>query len=267
MWSPFDSYAQAATQQHLYSSPTPSLGPFLGSTSNSRSSSSLRSFGGLSLTSSSHSSPKPASSSSRYDVTSSDVLSDDDDTDALHDIRTMKLTSSGRERRISDVKPFGQGGMDCRGFLNLLAVSMLLLTLVGVFAGLPIWSYLKEINSKPYGSEGVTVSSELDGKARGIPAYRGLIDKDTPEGVKTMQSFLERGKELKLVFSDEVRAFSSSILLLRRVGGLILLCGRSSTNQAGSLSPEWIRTGRRSSTFPLPLFLFPLQFDSDWRKH
>jgi hypothetical protein len=213
---------KAATQQHLYSSPSLrsslTAGPSLGGSPNPSSRRSSISGG-----SSDH------SPSSRFNMSRDDVLyfnehhSPEDDDD-LHDVGDLKLESYGPDHRLLEPKSFTKGGsvlgMDWRGALNLFAVVLILLALVFAFAGMPIIAYVKEINSKPYGADGLSITGSKTVTGGGgtpkIPAYRGLIDKDTPESAKTMRSFLEPGKNLQLVFSDEVRPHFASFAFVRR---------------------------------------------------
>ncbi|GAA5891632.1 hypothetical protein JCM5296_005491 [Sporobolomyces johnsonii] len=194
------------TQQYLYSPSTlshsavapPSLG-----------------YNGLrgSPASSIHSSPALGSSSanhsSRFDVSptpddylfSSTTYPEPDD--ILHD-PGPKCKTAGLDRRIIEPKEYrksGSGllGISWMGLLNLLAVAVLVAALIMLFAGYPIYDWYHTIHGSAYSATalGINGSSEVPN----IPAFRGLIDPDTPESALTRTGF--DGKDYTLVFSDE----------------------------------------------------------------
>jgi hypothetical protein len=166
------------------------------------------------------------SPSSQFDITPDDFLfvsaTYPEDDDYLHDTGDMKMESYGPDHRLVEPKSFkagqvclflpfssvstrspsrSQGIVSAQGLLNLAAVAALLLGLIFVFAGLPIMSWVQEINSSPYGADGL--SNNTGGTVEKIPAYRGLVDSDTPDSALTIPSFLDDDVTLQLVFSDE----------------------------------------------------------------
>ncbi|GAA5839457.1 hypothetical protein JCM11251_002731 [Rhodosporidiobolus azoricus] len=159
----------------------------------------------ISPASSVHSSPNPNSTVSRFDITPNDYLfvtdtypEPDDD---FHD-PGVKLKAVGVDHRLVEPKSFRGGGMlSWQGFLNISAVIILLVALVFVFAGLPIWKWVVSLEAQTFGAVGLG-GVNGSGQVPDIAAFRGLIDKDTPESALVKKGFL-KGKDYQLVFSDE----------------------------------------------------------------
>ncbi|GAA5900699.1 hypothetical protein JCM6882_000943 [Rhodosporidiobolus microsporus] len=159
----------------------------------------------ISPASSVHSSPNPGSSASRFDISPDDFLfvsntypeADDD----FHD-PGEKLKAVGVDHRLVEPRSFRGGGMlSWQGFLNISAVIILMLALVFVFAGLPVWQWVVSLEAQTFGAAGLG-GVNGSGQVPDIPAFRGLIDKDTPDSALTKKGFLN-GKDYQLVFSDE----------------------------------------------------------------
>ncbi|GAA6029611.1 hypothetical protein JCM8097_000962 [Rhodosporidiobolus ruineniae] len=151
-----------------------------------------------------HSSPLNSTpSASRYQVAPIDEFlfvsntypeADDD----LHDPGPMKLKAVGADHRLVEPRSFRKGQfLSATGALNLLSVILLMLALVFIFCGLPVWQWFVQLEGK----DRMAHLTNSSGQVPEIPSFRGLIDKDTPDSALTKQGFL--GKELQLVFSDE----------------------------------------------------------------
>lgn len=89
-----------------------------------------------------------------------------------------------------------------RGLSNLGCLSLLILTLLGLFAGYPIITFLTRHPLSRQGgfNLGGTNSS---GQVPKLSSNTGLIDTDTPQNAWTISSFHDSSQTLQLVFSDE----------------------------------------------------------------
>ncbi|GAA5966221.1 hypothetical protein JCM8115_006413 [Rhodotorula mucilaginosa] len=163
-----------------------------------------------------HSTPEPGAlspamshSSSRYDVmpsfedfayASSNQPEADDE---LHD-PGPKLKVVGPDHRLIEPRSYrrSQGllGISWNGLLNLAAIAILGLGLLFVFGGLPVYSWITALKMPTYGATGLG-GVNASGQVPDIPAFRGLIDKDTPPAALTRTGL--DGLNYNLVFSDE----------------------------------------------------------------
>lgn len=99
------------------------------------------------------------------------------------------------------------GGLSPRGLVNVSVLAIVIIVIVGLFAGWPIYSYAihgefpnsATSTDSGWGLGGVNATGQVP-KIEGLP---GLIDDDTPMDVRTRTGF--DGKKYDLVFSDEVR--------------------------------------------------------------
>ena len=85
-----------------------------------------------------------------------------------------------------------------RGFVNIMTLVLILLSLIMLFLGYPILAHLRNLHHR------IDVNNnlkEVEENFDRIP-IRGLVDKDTPDSVKTRKSDQD-GSTYKLVFSDE----------------------------------------------------------------
>ncbi|GAA5935488.1 SKN1/KRE6 family beta-glucan synthesis-associated protein [Sporobolomyces koalae] len=82
--------------------------------------------------------------------------------------------------------------------VNTVALCVIIIVLVGLFAGWPIYRYVIKGGFPMSDNHMITNSS---GQVPSIPGLPGLIDSDTPQSAYTRTGF--DGKEMKLVFSDE----------------------------------------------------------------
>ncbi|GAA5962832.1 hypothetical protein JCM3765_001538 [Sporobolomyces pararoseus] len=82
--------------------------------------------------------------------------------------------------------------------VNTVALCVIIIVLVGLFAGWPIYRYVIKGGFPMSDSTMLTNSS---GQVPSIPGLPGLIDSDTPSSAYTRTGF--DGQEYKLVFSDE----------------------------------------------------------------
>ncbi|PAV24064.1 beta-glucan synthesis-associated [Pyrrhoderma noxium] len=113
-------------------------------------------------------------------------LKEDDDSLHAPDPRTMKR---GQPIEFSR-----------RGIENLGCLALLLIALVGLFAGYPLISYFTKPHLSRLGGFNIG-GTNASGQIADIGNY-GLIDKDTPQEVYTKTGW-EDGSEMELVFSDE----------------------------------------------------------------
>ncbi|GAA5981997.1 hypothetical protein JCM5350_000607 [Sporobolomyces pararoseus] len=148
--------------------------------------------------------------SSRYDVSPrpEDYLftttSFPEADDELHD-PGEKLKTYGPERRLLEPKDYrkrtaGVLGVSCMGLLNMMAVGIVLAAIIALFAGYPIYDWLSTPEISTFGATGLSGTNGTS-QIPEMPAYRGLIDPDTPQEALTRTGF--DGKEYELVFSDE----------------------------------------------------------------
>ncbi|BGP38928.1 hypothetical protein JCM10449v2_002866 [Rhodotorula kratochvilovae] len=147
------------------------------------------------------------SSLARYDISPDDYAfvtntypEPDDD---FHD-PGPKLKSFGPDHRLIEPKEYrrSQGifGVGWIGILNLLAIMILALALVFVFAGWPIYNWATSLSLSNYGAAGLG-GTNGSGQVPDLPNFRGLIDKDTPDSALTRKG--HDGLDYQLVFSDE----------------------------------------------------------------
>ncbi|GAA6060271.1 hypothetical protein JCM10212_003971 [Sporobolomyces blumeae] len=124
--------------------------------------------------------------------------------DAFHD-PGEKLKTYGPDRRLVEPKDYrrrtgGIFGISWIGLLNLSAVGIVMAAIIMLFAGYPIYDWLSTPSVSTYGASGLGGTNGTS-QIPEMPMYRGLIDPDTPEDVKSRTGF--DGKEYTLVFSDE----------------------------------------------------------------
>ncbi|CEQ40473.1 SPOSA6832_02100 [Sporobolomyces salmonicolor] len=210
-----------------------------------------------------HSSPALGSSSanhsSRFDVspTPDDYLFNSttypEPDDMLHD-PGPKCMTAGLDRRIIEPKEYrktGSGvlGISWMGLLNLLAVAVLVAALIMLFAGYPIYDWYHTSHGSAYSatSLGINGSSEIPD----IPAFRGLVDPDTPESAYTRTGF--DGKDYTLVFSDEFNT-----------DGRIFYDGMDPFWEAVDLHYWYARTKRRFDVLALTLLAHRQTNDLEW---
>ncbi|GAA5992715.1 hypothetical protein JCM10908_006895 [Rhodotorula pacifica] len=154
-------------------------------------------------------SPAMSHSSSRYDVApsfedfayaSSNQPEADDD---LHD-PGPKLKVVGPDHKMIEPRSYrrSQGllGISWNGLLNLTAIAILGVGLLFVFGGLPVYSWVTKLQMSTYGATGLG-GVNASGQVPDIPAFRGLIDQDTPASALTRTGY--DGLNYNLVFSDE----------------------------------------------------------------
>ena len=90
-----------------------------------------------------------------------------------------------------------------RGWINVLAIFVLLGALITLFAGWPIIVFYKDhfasngANTAGFNLGGINAT----GQVPKMPDFASLIDKDTPENVMARTGF--DGRDYQLVFSDE----------------------------------------------------------------
>jgi hypothetical protein len=153
-------------------------------------------------------------SRARYDLTaiSSDVLHayeksryTQEADDALHD-PGPKAEREGLDHRITEVSGFGGRSVSAIGWLNLVAIFLLVASLLMVFAGessstrsrwieltrqdtgYPVLQYFTKNTLSNFGAVGMG-GTNASGQVPLIPGYRGLIDADTPNNVLSRTGF------------------------------------------------------------------------------
>ncbi|KAI0305008.1 beta-glucan synthesis-associated [Russula brevipes] len=97
-----------------------------------------------------------------------------------------------------------QGGsiFTCRGLMNLGCLALLIVLLLGLFAGYPIVTFFTR--TIPSGRGGFGFGGiNSSGQAGQLTTGRALIDTDTPQSAYTLTSFHDSSSKLELVFSDE----------------------------------------------------------------
>ncbi|KAF9269559.1 beta-glucan synthesis-associated [Marasmius fiardii PR-910] len=131
-----------------------------------------------------------------------DSLLPDDDEDILHDPNA----SPEAEKRL-----YSKGGLlwyngnrkgsswSWRGVWNLGGLSALLLALIALFLLYPVVTELRTRDRNDAVTGNIRVNAT--GQAPVLPNVRELVDKDTPQDVRTRTGF--DGEEYELVFSDE----------------------------------------------------------------
>lgn len=88
------------------------------------------------------------------------------------------------------------------GFLNILALAVIISALIVMFAGYPVIQWANAHKAKTYSAYNIG-GTNASGQVPDIPGLPTLIDKDTPEDALTKTGF--DGKKYVLQFSDEVR--------------------------------------------------------------
>lgn len=138
-------------------------------------------------------------------------------------------------------------GISPRGWMNVGALAIILIVIVGLFAGWPIYNYAiaggfesaATSSDSGWGLGGVNATGQVP-KIDGLPT---LVDSDTPDDVRKRTGF--DGEEYNLVFSDEVRF--GGVLREIRGGRLTFASHRSSTSMAVRSGPEMTLTGKLST--------------------
>ncbi|KAF9078818.1 beta-glucan synthesis-associated [Rhodocollybia butyracea] len=95
----------------------------------------------------------------------------------------------------------GGSFLTARGLANLGCITILLVALVGVFAGYPVASHLLSHTLSTNGGFNLGGTNET-GQIPSMTGNWGIIDLDTPKEAYTYPAFLD-GSEMELVFSDE----------------------------------------------------------------
>ncbi|KAL0579721.1 hypothetical protein V5O48_002285 [Marasmius crinis-equi] len=98
---------------------------------------------------------------------------------------------------------YERGGLfNARALSNVGCLVLLIVAILALFAGYPIYTYL---NTKVMSSRGGFNLGGINasGQVPEIPGQRGLIDVDTPPDAYTFISVHDKKTELQLVFSDE----------------------------------------------------------------
>ncbi|TBU39860.1 glycoside hydrolase family 16 protein [Dichomitus squalens] len=88
-----------------------------------------------------------------------------------------------------------------RGLVNLGCLLILVGSIVVLFCGYPIISWLNKPQQSYLNGFGLGGTNRT-GQVPDIPGIRGLIDRDTPQEVRTKSDYVT-GKKWQLVFSDE----------------------------------------------------------------
>ncbi|KAF6764152.1 beta-glucan synthesis-associated protein SKN1 [Ephemerocybe angulata] len=118
------------------------------------------------------------------------LIGDPEPDDALHNPDAQK--DAKFDRRCS---------FSMRGFVNLGFLVVLILGLLMLFAGYPIYSRVRGINQSTQGGFNLG-GINATGQIPELPGNFGLIDRDTPKEAYTIKGY-KSGEELVLVFSDE----------------------------------------------------------------
>jgi len=88
-----------------------------------------------------------------------------------------------------------------RGFANLGCLFLLLIILVGLFAGFPIVSFFLKHTMSTSGGFNLGMTNAT-GQVAALTGNWAIIDHDTPQDAYTFPAFLD-GSEMQLIFSDE----------------------------------------------------------------
>jgi len=111
--------------------------------------------------------------------------------------------------------------LSLRGLITVGTLAALIATLVGTFAGWPVWNYAINggwsnpnfnMGSKFNGGKPINLFNASNGPAPRVPGRAGqLVDPDTPQTARVRKGF--DGENYSLVFSDEVggRLLSSAV--------------------------------------------------------
>lgn len=86
-------------------------------------------------------------------------------------------------------------GVDLRGLLNVIAVALVLLGILMLFAGYPLLDHYLHDHKMP-------LQLNSSGQVGSLPSLRAMVDPDTPQQAYNWASQMD-GTEYKLVFSDE----------------------------------------------------------------
>ncbi|GAA5859034.1 hypothetical protein JCM8547_003976 [Rhodosporidiobolus lusitaniae] len=117
--------------------------------------------------------------------------------DAAFDEKLHSPPRYSRDGRFKDKQPLR---FSCAGLLNVLALLLIVVTLVTLFAGYPIIQWVTTPSEKTYGAYNIG-GTNGSGQVPDVPGLRGLIDKDTPESAYRRTGY--DGKSYLLTFSDE----------------------------------------------------------------
>ena len=109
----------------------------------------------------------------------------------------------GADRLIQDSKKTASSrAVSARGVLNVLGVLVIGLTLLMLFAGLPLLDFFTRRSLGITGSKRFSsTSTNSSGQAPVIPGFDGLIDLDTPDTAYSRKGHF--GDDYVLIFSDE----------------------------------------------------------------
>jgi beta-glucan synthesis-associated protein KRE6 len=95
----------------------------------------------------------------------------------------------------------GGSFLTARGFANLGCLALLLVILIGLFAGYPVTSHFLTQQLSTNGGFNLG-GTNATGQVPSMPGNWGMIDVETPQDAYTYKAFLD-GSEMQLVFSDE----------------------------------------------------------------
>lgn len=90
--------------------------------------------------------------------------------------------------------------LSMRGFLNALALLLIMLALIGMFGAYPIIDQITKLSNNYHGAWNLG-GTNSSGQVPAILGLPSLVDKDSPRSAMTRTGF--DGKEYNLVFSDE----------------------------------------------------------------
>lgn len=90
--------------------------------------------------------------------------------------------------------------LSMRGFLNVLALLLIMLALVGMFGAYPIIDQITKLSGSYHGAWNLG-GTNSSGQVPAIPGLPSLVDKDTPSSAMSRTGF--DGHDYNLVFSDE----------------------------------------------------------------
>ncbi|KAG2005856.1 beta-glucan synthesis-associated protein KRE6 [Coprinopsis cinerea AmutBmut pab1-1] len=89
-----------------------------------------------------------------------------------------------------------------RGFANVGSLFLLTLGILGLFVAFPVVTTFTRTN--PSNQGGFNIGGiNATGQVPVIPGNYGLVDRDTPQSVRTKRSYTDPNKNMVLVFSDE----------------------------------------------------------------
>ena len=90
--------------------------------------------------------------------------------------------------------------LSMRGFLNVLALIVIMLALIGMFGAYPIIDQITKLSGNYHGAWNLG-GTNSSGQVPAIPGLPSLVDKDSPASAMHRTGF--DGKSYNLVFSDE----------------------------------------------------------------